>query len=185
MVQMLHVCGDHWVIVSNLLCPENEIRLYNTVYSDIDQPTKALLIEMFNEGVRVTVDGQLQKQKGDRDCGVFNIAVTTSLLHNLVSGPFVWSLLRPHFIHCLENKLMMPFLLEHNMLYNTIKCFKACRLKTLCIYICYMIASLTSLYSLNPRNAYMFKTICNYTWVPFKIVMLINHPLGTDRLDYT
>ena len=109
MVQILHVRGDHWVVISNLLCPENEIRLYDTVYSDIDQPTKALLIEMFNEGVQFTVDGEFQKQKGDRDCGVFCIAVTTSLLHNLVPGPFVQALLRPHLIHCLENKLMMPF----------------------------------------------------------------------------
>ena len=109
MVQILHVCGNHWVVISNLLCPQNEIRIYDTFCSEIDQPTKALLIEMFNEGVQVTVDGQLQKQKGDRDCGAFCIAVTTSLLHNLVPGPFVQSLLRPHLIHCLENKLMMPF----------------------------------------------------------------------------
>ena len=109
MVQILHVRGDHWVVISNLLCPENEIRLYDTVYSDTDQPTKALLIEIFNEGVQVTVDDQLQKQNGDRDCGVFCIAITTSLLHNLVPGPFVQSLLRFHLIHCLENKLMMPF----------------------------------------------------------------------------
>ena len=71
MVQILHVCGDHWVVISNLLCPENEIRFYDTVYSDIDQPTKGLLTEMFNEGFQVTVDDQLQKQKGDKDCGVF------------------------------------------------------------------------------------------------------------------
>ena len=109
MVQILHVRGDHWVVVSNLLCPENEIRFYDTVYSDIDEPTKALLVEMFNEGFQVTVDDQLQKQEGDRDCGVFCIAITTSLLHNLVPGPFVQSLLRPHLINCLENKLIMPF----------------------------------------------------------------------------
>ena len=81
MVQILHVCGDHWVVISNLLCPENEIRFYDT---DIDQ---ALLIEMFNEGFQVTVDDHLQKQKGDRDCGVFCIAITTSLLHSHFFGP--------------------------------------------------------------------------------------------------
>ena len=68
------------------MCPKHEIKLYDTVYSDIDQPTKALLIEMFNEGVHVTVDGQLQKQKRDRGCGVFCIDIITSLLHNLVAG---------------------------------------------------------------------------------------------------
>ena len=70
---------------------------------------QTLVTKMFTERVQVTMDGQLQKQKGDTDCGVFCIAVTTSLLHNLVPGPFVQSLLRPHLIYCLENKLMMPF----------------------------------------------------------------------------
>ena len=44
---ILHVQGDHWTANSNLLCSENETRsrVYDTVYNDIDQPTKALLIE--------------------------------------------------------------------------------------------------------------------------------------------
>ena len=71
MVQILHVCGNHWVVVSNLMCPENEIKLYDTVYSNIDQPTKALLIEIFNEAVQITMDDHLQKQNEDRDCGFF------------------------------------------------------------------------------------------------------------------
>ena len=81
MVQILHVCGDHWVVISYLLCPKNEIKLYDTVYSDIDQTTTVLLIEMFNEGVQVTMDGQLQKQERDRDCGVFCIAITILLCY--------------------------------------------------------------------------------------------------------
>ena len=109
MVQILHVRVDHWVVISNLMSLGYEIRLYDTVYSDIDQSTKALLIKMFDKEVYITVDGELQKQKGDTDCGVFCIAVATSLLHNLVSGPFEQSLLRPHLIHCLEKKLMIPF----------------------------------------------------------------------------
>ena len=59
MVQILHVRGNHWVVVSNLLCPKIEIKLYDTVYGDIHQPTKALLIEIFNEGVQIIMDDQL------------------------------------------------------------------------------------------------------------------------------
>ena len=139
MTQILHVRGNHWVVISNLMCPENEIKLYDTVYSNIDQPTKALLIEIFNEGVQITMDDHLQKQNGDRDCGVFCIAITTSLLHNLMPGPFVQSLLRSHFIHCLENKLMMPFSQEHNKIIQLCiyqYCFKTCKFKTLCMYKC-------------------------------------------------
>ena len=116
MVQILHVRGDHWVVISNLMSSGYEIRLYDTIYSDIDQSTKASLIKTFNKEVYITVDGELQKQKGDTDCGVFCIAATTSLQHNLVPGPSEQSLLWPHLIHCLENKLMIPFPREHSML---------------------------------------------------------------------
>ena len=109
MVQILHVHGDHWVVISNLMSSGYEIRLYDTVYTDIDQSTKALLIKMFDKEVYITMDGELQKQKGDTDCGAFCIAVATSLLYNLVPGPFEQSLHWPHLIHCLENKLMISF----------------------------------------------------------------------------
>ena len=64
---------------------------------------------MFGEDVTVTVDTQVQKQIGDKDCGVFCIAIVTSLLHNQTPGPFTQSLLRPHLTYCIENKSMIPF----------------------------------------------------------------------------
>ena len=48
---------------------------------------------MFGEDITVTVDTQVQKQKGDEDCGVFCIAIAISLLHNQAPGPFTQSLL--------------------------------------------------------------------------------------------
>jgi len=107
-VQILHVRGNHWVVISNLLCHDNEIKYYDTIYNDIDQRTQDLLNKMFGEDVTVTVDTQVQKQKGDKDCGVFCIAIATSLLHNQTPGPFTQSLLRPHLIYCIENKSMIP-----------------------------------------------------------------------------
>jgi len=108
-VQILHVRDNHWIVISNLLCPDNEVRYYDTVYSDIDQQTHDLLKNMLGDDVTVTVDSQVQKQKGDKDCGVFCIAIATSLLHNQSPGPFTQSLLRPHLIYCIENKSMIPF----------------------------------------------------------------------------
>ena len=105
-VQILHVCGNHWVVISNLLCRDNEIKYYD---NDIDQQTQDLLNNMFGEDVTVTVDTQVQKQKGDKDCGVFCIAIATSLLHNQTPGTFTQSLLQPHLIYCIESKSMTPF----------------------------------------------------------------------------
>ena len=92
-VQILHVRGNHWVVVSNLLCRDNEIKYYDTIYNDIDQRTQDFLNNMFGEDITVTVDIQVQKQKGDEDCGVFCIAIAISLLHNQAPGPFTQSLL--------------------------------------------------------------------------------------------
>ena len=102
-VEILHVRGNHWVVISNLLCRDNEIKYYDTVYNDIDQRIQDLLNNMFGEDVTVTVDTQVQIQKGDKDCGVFCIAIATSLLYNQTPGPFTQSLLHPHLIYCIEN----------------------------------------------------------------------------------
>ena len=64
-VQILHVRGNHWVMISNLLCRDNEMKCHDTIYNDVDKQTQDLLNNMFDEDVTVTVDTQVQKQKGD------------------------------------------------------------------------------------------------------------------------
>ena len=71
---------------------ENSVRVHNTVYNDIDSSTMSLLNLMFGKNITVTL-APLQKQQGDSDCGVFSIAITTSLLHGLIPGPYTQALL--------------------------------------------------------------------------------------------
>ena len=66
-VQILHVRGNHWVVISNLLYHDNEIKYYDTIYNDINKHIN----NMFGEDITVIVDTQVQKQKGHKDCGVF------------------------------------------------------------------------------------------------------------------
>ena len=47
---------------------------------------------MFKENVMVSIVPQVQKQEGDVDCGLFNIATATSVLHGLSPGPCKQSL---------------------------------------------------------------------------------------------
>jgi len=107
-VQILHTRSDHWVVISNIYNSGAGLSLYDTVYNDIDDSTMALICSMFEEDVTVTT-AQVQKQQGDVDCGVFSIAIATSLLYGLPPGPYVQSLLRPHMISCVENKSIQPF----------------------------------------------------------------------------
>ena len=107
-VQILHVRSDHWVVISNIFCSKNVLNVYDTIFDDIDIPTMTLLNSMFEGNLTVTI-APLQKQQGGSDCGVFSVAVATSLLHGHTPGPYKQSLLRPHLISCFENNLMLPF----------------------------------------------------------------------------
>ena len=91
-MQILHIRSDHWVVISNLLCAENVLSVHDTVFNDIDTPTMTLLNSMFEGDFTVTIV-PLQKQQGGSDCGVFSIAIATSLLHGHSPGPYKQSLL--------------------------------------------------------------------------------------------
>ena len=69
--------------------------MYDTVFNDIDDSTISLFNLMFSKNITVTVT-PLQKLQGMVDCGVFNIAIATSLLHGLIPGPYTQSLLYSH-----------------------------------------------------------------------------------------
>ena len=48
-------------------------------------PTMTLLNSMFEGNLTVTI-APLQKQQGGSDCGVFSVAVATSLLQDLINS---------------------------------------------------------------------------------------------------
>ena len=61
---------------------------------------------MFSKNITVTLV-PLQKQQGMMDCGVFSVAMATSLLCGLIPGFYTQSLLWPHLIECIESKSMV------------------------------------------------------------------------------
>ncbi len=52
------------------------------------------------------------KQKGGNDCGLFAVAVLTSLANgvDVTKAKFDQALMRPHLVHCIDSKEMTPFL---------------------------------------------------------------------------
>ena len=69
--QVCHVRNDHWIIISNILSEAKRIHIFDSVYSDIDESTGALVSSMFNQPVELQVHSSLEKQKGSSDCGVY------------------------------------------------------------------------------------------------------------------
>lgn len=107
-VQILHVRGDHWVVLLNLQCEKSTVFIYDTVYTDIDEQTRCLVDLMFDGKVQINVNC-IQKQLGSTDCGVFVITIATSLLWGCYPVMLQQSSLRTHFIYCLESNYFVPF----------------------------------------------------------------------------
>ena len=83
----------------------------------IDNPTKEIIREIFErrqsiEEIEVTVGAP--KQKGVKDCGLFAIAVSTSLAYYYsyqatLKFEFNQSMMRDHLIGCYINRCITPF----------------------------------------------------------------------------
>lgn len=82
--------------------------MFDTVYSDVDEHTREVINNMFEQRVDINMSQGVQKQEGIVDCGPFCIAIATSLLHG---SPIIFaqSLLCSSLISCLESFHLSPF----------------------------------------------------------------------------
>jgi hypothetical protein len=75
---------DHWVLASNLACDSNEVVVYDSLFESVDQETEDVLINLFEHDGHLKVSmGKMQKQKGSNDCGLFAIAMCTSIVFDV------------------------------------------------------------------------------------------------------
>ena len=82
-VQIIHCHGDHWIVASSLNCSKDEVRVIDSVYDMVDDDTRSVIHNLFGpERVNITMM-KMQKQKGPEDCGLFAIAVATTLVHGV------------------------------------------------------------------------------------------------------
>ena len=79
------------------------------MYDSIDDTTSKAIHSIFDGKMQINLVKDIQKQKGVTDCGIFAIAIATSLLHKIPIKTFNQLLLRPHLISCFENYKITPF----------------------------------------------------------------------------
>ena len=60
-VQVCHVRNDHWIVISNILSEAKKIDIFDSVYSNSDESTEALVSSMFNQPVELKVYPSLEK----------------------------------------------------------------------------------------------------------------------------
>ena len=109
-LQIIHTRGSHWIVATTIGCTD-EVLVFDTLYSTVDKLTKELILNTF--GVRQLRMEKAHKQKGVKDCGVFAIAIATSLAHFGLNGAmactsFNQSGMRDHLLLCFENICLTP-----------------------------------------------------------------------------
>ena len=43
LVQILHICGGHWIVISNIHTVKTRLYVYDTVYSTVSEETKKMM----------------------------------------------------------------------------------------------------------------------------------------------
>ena len=84
-VQIIHNSRRyHWLVASTINCYRGEVKIYDSVYTIPDAEVRRIVKNIFHTARNPSfVMIKMQKQKGHVDCGVFAIAIATSLAYGI------------------------------------------------------------------------------------------------------
>ena len=113
-IQIVH-CKDrkHWILATTVGCPRDVVKVYDSMFSFLDQKTKTVIENLFtvsNSLLQIKVM-KSQKQSGYTDCGVFSIANATTIAFGLNPAKLtLWQdSMRAHLVNCLQKKQFSLF----------------------------------------------------------------------------
>ena len=47
-LQIIYDRGDHWVVASNIDCDDNNLQVYDSVYTSVEQDTREVIVNLFH-----------------------------------------------------------------------------------------------------------------------------------------
>ena len=107
-MQLLHTGQDHWVCVSSVGFPPGTVKLFDSLYHDmISQEVEDQVKDLLADSFQKLEYAPSQQQTNGRDCGVFAIALATSLTPQDMT--FDIAKMRPHLVACLRAGAMTQF----------------------------------------------------------------------------
>ena len=111
-VQILHTGRNHWVRVSSVGCPPGTVNRFDSLYHDIiSQEVEDQVKDLLADSFQKLEFAPCQQQRNGSDCGVFAIALATSI--ELGSAPqnitFYIAKMRPGVVACLKAGVMIQF----------------------------------------------------------------------------
>ena len=114
-MQVIFIRKCHWACI---LLNENQVSLYDSAYTSVSTDTfrvVARLVQCVEPSFKIEVMN-ISKQSGAVDCGLYAIAVLTSLAFGQDPTTLVYDqeAMRPHLITSFETKKIVPFpVLKH------------------------------------------------------------------------
>ena len=103
----------HWIGLSMLSCKENEIKVYDTLQNFPSLETQIIICRyMKSKATSVTIKlANLATQKGSSDCGLYAIAILTTLAFGNDPTKIVYHQdeMRPHLKQCFESGTITEF----------------------------------------------------------------------------
>ena len=110
-VQIIHNSRrHHWLVATTKNCTRNEVKIYDSLYKSPDAEVRRIIKNLFQTTSNPSfIMLKMQKQEGNHDCGVFAIAVATSLAHSTDPVHFQQDQMRSHLHRCFENNKLTLF----------------------------------------------------------------------------
>ena len=71
---------SHWIVASTIGCFYNEVMVFDSLFTSIDETTLAVIAQIFGTHMNATIQTS-PRQHGYTDYGIFANAVCTSLAH--------------------------------------------------------------------------------------------------------
>ena len=103
----------HWITASTVSCRFGEVKVFDSLFHYCDEETEYVIAKLFQFGPKkVTVKiAHSQKQKGSNDCGLYAIAFTTAIAHEMNPGrlKLKQEAMRPHLVNCFNKGHISPF----------------------------------------------------------------------------
>ena len=89
-------------------CSDSEVKIFDSAYSSIDEETSKLVCKLLGRLANITVVG-IPKQLGGQDCGLFAIAIATSLATGGDPAELVYdqAAMRAHLVKCMSKPISM------------------------------------------------------------------------------
>lgn len=101
-VQVIMVCGNHWIAVSTVGCEPSTIKVYDSLGGRLPKRSLKLVADLMQTREKLlTVEFvDVQKQRGGSDCGLFALAFIASICNSQDPSSLVYdqSAMRNHLL---------------------------------------------------------------------------------------